>query len=71
MVFLVSLERVDVEYGVFPDETCGFERVLNRIPLGVIWSDDLEFLPLPEVSSGYTDCSLDFTFVLAADRFSA
>ena len=65
VVFLVSLERVDVEYGVFPNETSGFERVLDRVSLGVIWGDNLEFSPLLHVPVGYIDRSLDFAFVLS------
>jgi hypothetical protein len=47
VVRFVSLKRVDVEHSVFPGEACGFQGVLDRVPLGVVGGDDLnDFLSL-------------------------
>ena len=68
VVFLVSLERVDIEHGVFPSETRGLECVLDRVSLGIIWGDNLEFLLLPDVPFSYTDCGFDLALVLSGGR---
>ena len=44
MVRFVPLERVNVEDGVLPDETCSLEGVLDCVSLGVVRGDDLELL---------------------------
>ena len=64
MIFLVSLERVDIEYCVFPGNARGLQRILNCVSLGIIWGDDLELSSLPEVSLGHMDSTIDFGCVL-------
>jgi hypothetical protein len=45
VVCFVTLEGVDVEHGVFPGDSFGFEGVLDRVALGVVGCDDLEGFP--------------------------
>ena len=66
MICLVSLERVDIEYCVFPRKALGLQRILNRVSLGIIWGDDLEFFSLSEVSLGHTDSTINFGCVLGS-----
>jgi hypothetical protein len=68
VVFLVSLEIVDVEHGVFPGEACRLERVLDRVSLGTVRGDDLEVFALLDVLLGYTDCGLNFALALNRAR---
>ena len=65
VVPFISLKRVDVEYGIFPSEVCRFQRGLDRVPLGVVGGDDLEFLPFLDVTTSYLHDSSDFSFVLS------
>ena len=65
VVTLVSLKRVDVEYGIFPGEVCRFQRGLDRVPLSVVGGDDLEFPPFSDVTTSYLHDSTDFSFVLS------
>ena len=71
VVALVSLKRVDVEHGVFPGEVCRFQRGLDRVPLGVVGGDDLEFLPFSHVATDYLRDGPNFSFVLSGRWVSA
>jgi len=71
VVPFISLKRVDVEYGVFPGEVCCFQRGLDRVPLGVVGGDDLEFLPFSHVTTDYLRDGPDFSFVLSGRWVSA
>ena len=66
VVLFVSLEGVDVEYGVLPGEAFGLQGVLDRIALGVVGSDDSEFCPFVDVTTGYLHGGFDFSFVLSS-----
>ena len=65
VVLFVSLKGVDVEYGVFPGETCGFQGVLDRVPLGVVGGDDFELFLLMDITAGYLHSGCDLSFVLS------
>jgi len=71
VVALVSLKRIDVEHRVFPGEVCSFQRGLDRVPLGVVGGDDLEFLPFSHVTTDYLRDGSDFPFVLNGRWMSA
>ena len=64
VVFFVSLERVDVEYGVFPRDASGSQRSFDRVSLGVVRGDDLEVFSFIDISTGDLDRSFDLSFVL-------
>ena len=64
MVVFVSLERVDVKYGVLPGEICALQCVLDRVSLRIIGGDDFETSLLFDVTLDYLDYSLNFPFVL-------
>ena len=68
VVFFISLEGVDVEDGVLPHDTLRLECILDRISLGIIWSDDFEVFSLPDVAFGDMDCGFNLTFVLSNRR---
>ena len=55
VVFLVSLERVDIEHGVLPRQTSRLERILDRVPLRVVRSDDLEVFVFSDITFGDVD----------------
>ena len=55
MSSLVPLERVYIEYGVLPGKTSRLERVLNRVPLRVVRSDDFEVSVFSDVTFGDVD----------------
>ena len=55
VVFLVSLERVDIEHGVLPRQTSRLERILDRVPLRVVRSDDLEVFIFSDITFGDVD----------------
>ena len=55
MILLVSSERVDVEYCVFPNKVVDLEFVLDCVSLGVIWGDDLKLSFLSLVPPSHTD----------------
>jgi len=63
MIFLVSLERVNVEHRVFPGETCCLECVLDCVSLGIVRGDYLELSALLDVPSGYEDRGSNFALV--------
>ena len=65
MIFFVALEGVNVEHRVFPDETRGLQGVLDRVALGVVGSDDLEFFPVVDITPGNFDDGFHFSFVLS------
>ena len=65
VVCFVTLEGVDVEYSVLPGKSCSFEGVLDRVALGVVWSDYLEVFPFLEISLGHFDSDFHFPFVLS------
>ena len=65
VVFFVALEGVDVENGVLPNETRGFQGTLDRVALGVVGSDDLEFLSVFNVTLGHSDDGFHLSFVLS------
>ena len=69
VILLVSLERVDIEYRIFPDKTAVLKCILYCMSLGVIWGNDLELSSLSEVSSGHTDDAIDFGWVLGSRIF--
>ena len=71
VVFLVSLERVDIEHCIFPGESCHLECILDRVSLSVVRGDDLEIFALLDVLFGYANCGFDFTLVLRRCAFSA
>jgi hypothetical protein len=64
VVCFVTLERVDVEHGVFPGDFFGFEGVLDRVALGVVGCDDLEGFPFPDITLGHFHSGFHFSFVL-------
>lgn len=68
MIFFVSLERINVEHGVFPGEVRGLERVLDRIPLGIVGGDNFKVFAFVNVTIGNYDCGFDFSFVLNGGR---
>ena len=65
VVFFVALKGVDIEYGVLPNETRGFQGTLDRVALGVVGSDDLEFLSVFNVTLGHSDDGFHLSFVLS------
>jgi hypothetical protein len=65
VVCFVTLEGVHVEYRVLPSKSGSFEGVLDRVPLGVVWSDDLEVFSFLEISLGHFDSDFHFPFVLS------
>ena len=64
VVRFVTLEGVDVEHGVFPGDSFGFEGVLDRVALSVVGCDDLKGFPFPEVTLGHLYGGFHFSFVL-------
>jgi hypothetical protein len=70
MVCFVTLEGVDVEYRVLPHESCSFESILDRVALGVVWSDDLEIFFFQDITSGHFYGDFHFSFILS-DQTSA
>ena len=68
VIFFVSLEGINVEHGVFPGEVRDLERVLDRVPLGVVGGDDFEVFAFADVTLGNQDCGFDFAFVLNGGR---
>ena len=65
MVLFVSLEGVDVEYRVFPCQAGGFQRILDRAPLGIVGSDDFKVFLFLDVTTGYLHHSFDLPLVLS------
>jgi hypothetical protein len=65
VVCFVALEGVHVEYCVLPRESCSFESILDRVPLSVVRSDNLEFFSFLEISLGHFDGDFHFSFVLS------
>ena len=68
VVFLISLERVNVEHRVCPIETRRLERVLDRVSLCVVRGDNLEVLALLDVPIRDMYCGPDFALVLRKTR---
>ena len=64
MVFFVSLEGIDVEHSVLPGETCGLQRVFDRVSLSVVGSDDFELPLFLNVTSSDLYGGLDLSLVL-------
>ena len=64
MVRFIPLERVNVEDGVRPGETCALELVLNGVSLGVVRGNDLELFVLLFIKLCDMDCGFDFAVVL-------